>query len=81
MKNLKLEEEYKDLFEKHGYFSCEDVENLKALTKDKLKDMGIIEQGKQDFHCISCLESICTGTKLAMQLLYIYFVYLRMNEW
>lgn len=41
--NLK---EYKELFELEGYFSGEDVENLKGLTKENLRDMGITKRGE-----------------------------------
>ena len=45
MKSLKLEE-YEQLFELEGYFSHEDVENLKELTEENLRDMGITKRGK-----------------------------------
>lgn len=49
MKSLNLEE-YKELFESEGYFSEEDVENLKGLKTTNLKDMGITQRGEQDIH-------------------------------
>ena len=39
--------EYADLFESEGYFSTEDVENLKQLTQEDLQDMGITKRGKR----------------------------------
>ena len=44
LKNLQLEE-YEALFESEGYFSGEDVENLKGLTKKDLQGMGIAKRG------------------------------------
>ena len=44
LKNLQLEE-YEALFESEGYFSGEDVENLKGLTKKDLRGMGITKRG------------------------------------
>ena len=37
--------EYTDLFESEGYFSSEDVENLKQLREEDLQDMGINKRG------------------------------------
>lgn len=45
MKSLKLEE-HERLFESEGYFSDEDVENLKGLTKEDLENMGIKKRGE-----------------------------------
>ena len=45
MESLKLKE-YEQLFELEGYFSDEDVENLKELTEENLRDMGITKRGE-----------------------------------
>lgn len=49
MKSLKLEE-YEALFESEGYFTDEDVENLKGLTKKDLRSMGITKRGENNIH-------------------------------
>ena len=46
LKSLNLKE-YEELFESEGYFSGEDVENLKGLTREDLTDMGITKRGEQ----------------------------------
>ena len=45
--------EYTDLFESEGYFSSEDVENLKQLTEDDLRDMGITKRGNKLYNTVS----------------------------
>ena len=57
MKSLKLEE-YKELFESEGYFTDEDVENLKGLTKKDLRSMGITKRGENNVHGYSTAEII-----------------------
>jgi len=36
---------YKPLFRSEGYYTAEDVENLKGLTKKELQAMGITRRG------------------------------------
>jgi len=44
LESLSLKE-YEGLFESKGYFSKEDVENLKGLTRQDLQVMGISKRG------------------------------------
>ena len=39
-------EEYEELFRSKGYFSSEDVENLKGLKENDLRVMGIKKRGE-----------------------------------
>ena len=45
LESLKLGE-YNGLFESEGYFSHEDIENLKDLTRNDLQRMGITKRGE-----------------------------------
>ena len=46
--SLKLSQ-YKPLFKTEGYYTDEDVENLKGLTKADLQSMGITRRGNYYF--------------------------------
>jgi hypothetical protein len=37
--------EYTDLFERQGYSTAEDIENLKDLKEDDLRAMGVSKRG------------------------------------
>ena len=50
--SLKLGQ-YKPLFKSEGYYTAEDVENLKGLTKKELQAMGITRRGTRHVMCIS----------------------------
>lgn len=45
MEGLELQG-YKNLFESEGYFTGEDLENLKGLEKKDLQKMGITKRGQ-----------------------------------
>ena len=55
LKRLQLYE-YTELFEREGYSTAEDIENLKDLGENDLKAMGISKRGMH-----SCLRYVIQG--------------------
>ena len=51
LKKLELEE-YTELFHAEGYRTEDDIENLKDLTEDHFKGMGINKRGSYEYKSV-----------------------------